>query len=229
MGNRAIIWDVDGTLLDSAEQHFRAWKQLATEIGQPFDRGDFAATFGLRNPEIIRQLFYHEATNERCAELADRKEDLYRSSVREEGVQLLPGVARLLSEFAIAGWPQAIGSSAPAANIDLLLEVTRSRNYFSAIVTGDDVSRGKPDPEVFLIAAKRLGTEPSDCLVFEDAVAGVAAAKAGSMTCIAVTFVGHHAADKLIAAGADLVVKSLEEVSLEAAERTIDSTRPKSN
>jgi beta-phosphoglucomutase len=213
MATPAIIWDVDGTLVDTAEQHFRAWSKLAAEIAKPFTRADFAATFGMRNPEILRQLFFPTADDARCAELGARKEDLYRASVREEGTQLLPGVARLLAAFAAAGWPQAIGSSAPPGNVDLLLSLTDTRHYFAAVVTGDDVRRGKPDPEVFLTAAAKLGADPARCVVFEDAVAGVQAAKAGGMRCAAVTFVGHHPAEKLRAAGADLVVTSLDEIT----------------
>lgn len=211
----AIIWDVDGTLVDTAEQHFKAWAKLAAEISKPFTRADFAATFGMRNPEIIRKLFVPDADDQKCAELGARKEDLYRASVRDEGVQLLPGVARLLSAFAKADWLQAVGSSAPPGNLDLLLGLTDIRRYFKVIVSGDDVKRGKPDPEVFLTAAAKLGVAPRQCVVFEDAVAGVAAAKAGGMQCVAVTFVGHHSTDKLLAAGADLVVKTLEEVEVE--------------
>jgi beta-phosphoglucomutase len=214
MTGRAIIWDVDGTLVDTAEQHFRAWAKLAAEISAPFSRGDFAATFGMRNPEIIRKLFFPDADDARCSELGARKEDLYRASVREEGTHLLPGVAKLLEEFAAIGWVQAIGSSAPQGNLDLLLGVTDTRRYFAAVVSGDDVRRGKPDPEVFLTAAKRLGVEAARCVVFEDAVAGVEAARAGGMKCVAVTFVGHHPAEKLRAAGADIVVASLEDVSI---------------
>jgi beta-phosphoglucomutase len=221
MSTPAIIWDVDGTLVDTAEQHFRAWSELAAGIGQPFTRADFAATFGMRNPEIIRKLFDPGAGDARCAELGNRKEDLYRASVREEGVQLLPGAARLLAAFADAGWPQAVGSSAPPGNVELLLGVTGTRHYFRQIVTGDDVTRGKPDPEVFLTAAAKLRAEPARCVVFEDAVAGVEAAKAGGMRCVAVTFVGHHPAEKLKAAGADLVVPSLEEVSAERVARLV--------
>ena len=214
MTTPAIIWDVDGTLVDTAEQHFRAWSRLASEIGKPFTRADFAATFGMRNPEILRKLFYPDADDQRCRDLGERKEDLYRASVRDEGTQLLPGVAALVSAFADAGWPQAVGSSAPAGNLDLLLGLTDTRRYFSAVVTGDDVRRGKPDPEVFLTAAEKLNAAPSRCVVFEDAVAGVEAAKAGGMKCVAVTFVGHHPADKLRAAGADIVVASLAEVTV---------------
>src|SRR5215470_16636555 len=121
MPTPAIIWDVDGTLVDTAEQHFRAWSKLAAEIHKPFTRADFAATFGMRNPEIIRKLFFPDADDAACRELGERKEDLYRASVRDEGARLLPGVARLLAAFAEAGWPQAVGSSAPPGNLDLLL------------------------------------------------------------------------------------------------------------
>lgn len=215
MTTPAIIWDVDGTLVDTAEQHFRAWLRLAAEIGRPFTRADFAATFGMRNPDILRKLYFPDADDARCAELGARKEDLYRASVREEGTQLLPGVAKLLASFAAAGWPQAVGSSAPPGNLELLLGLTDTLRYFRAVVTGDDVRHGKPDPEVFLTAAAKLGADPRRCVVFEDAVAGVEAAKAGGMACVAVTFVGHHSADKLRAAGAEVVVASLEEVTAE--------------
>src|SRR5262249_19200191 len=140
----AIIWDVDGTLVDTADQYFRAWARLAAQIGQPFTRADFLATFGMRNPDIIRRLFFPDAGDERCSELGERKEELYRASVRDEGTRLLPGVAHLLAAFASAGWPQAVGSSAPPGNLDLLLGLTGTRRYFAAVVTGDDVKRGKP-------------------------------------------------------------------------------------
>jgi beta-phosphoglucomutase len=215
MATPAIIWDVDGTLVDTAKQHFRAWTKLAAEIGRPFTRADFAATFGMRNPEIIRQVFEPNADDARCRELGERKEELYRASVREEGVQLLPGVAALLAAIEAAGWPQAVGSSAPPANLDLLLGLSGTRKFFAAVVTGDDVRRGKPDPEVFLTAAVKLGADVERCVVFEDAVVGVEAARAGGMHCVAVMFVSHHPAEKLRAAGADLVVSSLEDVTLE--------------
>jgi len=218
----AIIWDVDGTLVDTAEQHFRAWNRLAAEIGLPYTRAEFAATFGMRNPDIIRRVFFPDADTERCRRLGDRKEELYRASVRDEGTQLLPGVASLLAAFAAAGWPQAVGSSAPPANLDLLLGLTDTRRYFTAVVTGDDVQRGKPDPEVFLTAAAKLDVTANRCVVFEDAVAGVEAARAGRMKCVAVTFVGHHPADKLRAAGADLVVRSLEEVTIDQVSSLIE-------
>lgn len=215
MSSAAIIWDVDGTLVDTAEHHFRAWVRFADEIGKPFTRDDFAATFGQRNPEIIRRLFYPDATDELCDQLGDRKETIYREAVRREGTALLPGAAALLAAFADFCWPQAVGSSAPKANLDLLLTVTETARFFRAVVCGDDVRNGKPHPEVFLMAAARLGADPARCVVFEDAVAGVQAAKSGGMKCVAVTFVGHHPEDTLRAAGADLVVPSLDALSAE--------------
>ena len=208
-----MIWDVDGTLVDTADAHFRAWVQLASEIAKPITRTDFANTFGQRNPEIIRKLFYPDATDDFCVPIAERKEILYRESVHREGVSLLPGAMALLTAFAELGWAQAVGSSAPQDNLDLLLGATDIRRFFQTVVSGEDVRHGKPHPEVFLTAASRLGVEPDRCIVFEDAVAGVLGAKAGGMACVAVTFVGHHSTESLRAAGADLIVVSLEDVT----------------
>src|SRR5947209_16124516 len=118
MPTGAVIWDMDGTLVDTAELHFRAWVELAKEIGRPFTRADFTATFGRRNPEIIRELFDPDGSDGRCAEIGGRKEILYRAAVRNEGVMLLPGAAELLAGFRAFGWPQAIGSSAPRENLE---------------------------------------------------------------------------------------------------------------
>lgn len=210
---RAVLWDVDGTLVDTAEQHFAAWQRLAESIGRTYTRADFAATFGWRNPEIFRHLFDATMPDDRVAELAFRKEEFYRDSVRTSGTQLLPGVARWIREFQAAGYLQALGSSAPRGNLDLLLEVTGVRSAFGAIVSGDDVIRGKPDPEVFLKAANLLGVAPQDCVVMEDAIAEVEAARAAGMRCVGVTYVGHHSAEKLKAAGAALIIESFEQLS----------------
>jgi len=208
----AVIWDVDGTLVDTAELHFRAWEQLCRDLGRPFSRADFAATFGRRNPEIFRHLFGERFGEKDMDELGFRKEELYRAAARG-GVELLPGVRPLLEGLHAAGFLQAIGSSAPRDNVELILEITGSARFFAAISSAEDTERGKPDPQVFLVAAQKLGVEPRRCVVMEDAVAGVEAARAGGMKCVAVRFVGHHPEEKLRAAGADLVASTLEQVT----------------
>jgi len=208
----AVIWDVDGTLVDTAEMHFDAWVRLANEMGRPFSREDFSATFGRRNPEIIRFLFHQEFSDREVHEIGERKETYYRSEA-EKGIALLPGVNDLLKAFAGRDVRQAVGSSAPRGNLDLILRLTESASFFQAIVGMEDTQRGKPDPEVFLVAAERLGVPLNRCVVFEDAIAGVQAAKAGGMKCVAVTFVGHHSKEKLEEAGADRVVRTFEDIS----------------
>jgi beta-phosphoglucomutase len=210
----AAIWDVDGTLVDTAEMHFAAWVRLCREQGRPFSRADFAATFGKRNPEILHYLFGPIFTDGQIAELGERKEEYYKVAARA-GVALLPGVRDLLAALSLAGFKQAIGSSAPRGNVDLILELTQTARFFQAISSAEDTTRGKPDPQVFQVAAERLGVPAERCVVFEDAVAGVLGAKAGGMKCVAVSFVGHHPADKLQAAGADLVVKTVEGIGVE--------------
>lgn len=214
MPEHAVIWDVDGTLVDTAELHFQAWCVLAREMDKPFTRADFAATFGWRNPEIIPKLFGSHYTPAEVDDLGRRKEDFYRFEARN-GVALLPGVGPLLQNLHRAGFRQAIGSSAPRENLELILDLTRTASLFGAIVAMEDTRRGKPDPEVFLRAAEKLRVAPERCLVIEDAPVGVQAARAGGMKCIAVTFAGHHDEPKLRHAGADRVVSTLEEVTVD--------------
>jgi beta-phosphoglucomutase len=209
-----VIWDVDGTLVDTAELHFEAWAAIAREMGRPFNRADFAATFGRRNPEIIHQLFADRFSDQQIAELGERKEELYRAEAAK-GVELLPGVRALLEGLQAAGFTQAIGSSAPRKNLELITRITRTEPFFTAVVSSEDTQFGKPHPQVFLIAAERLSLAPPRCVVFEDAVAGVQAAKAGGMKCVAVRFVGHHPEASLKQAGADRVVATLEQVSVQ--------------
>jgi beta-phosphoglucomutase len=217
----AVIWDVDGTLVDTAELHFQAWLALMRQVGKPFTRAEFAATFGLRNPDILHRLFGIELTDKEVAELGARKEILYRGAAREHGVTLLPGARTLLEGVRTGGSKQAIGSSAPRENVELILRLTDTKQFFQAIVSVEDIQRGKPDPQVFQTAADKLGERYDDCLVLEDAVAGVQAAKAAGMKCIAVSSGGEHSEAALLQAGADLTVASLEVVSVETVRRVM--------
>jgi beta-phosphoglucomutase len=218
----AVLWDVDGTLVDTAELHFQAWCALARELDKPFTHADFAGTFGWRNPDIIPKLFGSHYTDEEIAALGERKENMYRAAA-QQGVDLLPGVRALLEGLQTSGFGQAVGSSAPRVNIDLILDLTQTRRFLPVVVSMEDTRRGKPDPEVFLLAAQRLGIAPERCLVLEDAPVGIQAAKAGGMRAIGVTFVSHHSEESLRRAGADLVVPSLAGVTAGVVRDIIES------
>lgn len=207
----AALWDMDGTLVDTAELHFQAWEAVCRELGRDFSRAEFAATFGRRNPDIFAALFGDRLSAAEAAEWSDRKEEQYRAAARR-GVELLPGVRALLEDLHRIGFRQAIGSSAPRANLELILRLTGIERFFGAVIGMEETQRGKPDPQVFQVAAERLGVAPARCVVLEDAVAGVQAARAAGMKCVAVRAVGHHPEAALRQAGADLVVDSLEQV-----------------
>ena len=181
---QAVIWDMDGVILDSAQAHLLAWHHMAHDDGLPFTDAQFWATFGQRNDEIIYHL-WGSLPPETMQEMAGRKEGYFREAIRTTATAL-PGAIELLSELHTAGYPQALASSAPVANIELISEVLGLNRYLDALVSGETVPRGKPAPDIFLKAAATLGIDPSVSLVIEDAVAGVAAAHAAGMRCIAV-------------------------------------------
>ncbi len=199
-----VLWDLDGVLVNTGEFHFLAWQQALAERGIPFDRTTFNRTFGMNNQGIIRDLLGEAATPALIAELADRKETLFRALIRGR-VTPLPGVTHWLPRLRELGARQAVASSAPQANIDAILDALALRPYFDVVLSGDRLP-GKPDPAVFLEAARRLGLPPHRCIVVEDAVAGVEAARRAGMRCIAVTTT--NPAEALRAA--DLVLDRLD-------------------
>jgi beta-phosphoglucomutase len=213
---QAIIWDLDGVILDSAEEHRLAWHRMAREAGLPFTDEQFWATFGMRNDRIFAQL-WPQVPPQRVPELADRKEAYYREFIRKTAAPL-PGAIELLRELHTAGYPQALASSTPIPNIEVISQVLSLHKYLDAFISGESVPHGKPAPDVFLKAAATLGIEPTHCLVIEDAVAGVQAAHAGGMQCIAV--MGNRDLPGL--RQAELSVKDLTEVNLQRI-RTLDS------
>lgn len=204
----AVLWDLDGTLLDSEEYHWQSWRDTMAALGRPITRDRFLATFGLRNDEILPRWLGAGATLQEIARVSIEKEELYRKLLREGGVGPLPGAAEWVRKLHTGGWKQAIASSAPKKNVDVVLEVLRLGSFFQAVVSAEDVTQGKPDPQVFLIAAKRLEIQPACCIVVEDAPAGVEAARRAGMRSIGVRRDG--------ALSADLVVKSLADLPAEA-------------
>jgi beta-phosphoglucomutase len=210
-GQYAVLWDVDGVLIDSGEQHRRAWEQMAGEENLPYSDASFWATFGMRNADIFPRMFNISGPPERIAALADRKEAIYRDLLAREAVAL-PGAKELLTALHTAGYRQALGSSAPPANLEAIIRLLGIAPLLDAVVSGEEVAHGKPAPDIFLAGASHLGIAPTHCLVIEDAPAGVAAAHAGGMRCLAVRRAGQPDAPGLEAA--EVVVDSLEQASL---------------
>jgi beta-phosphoglucomutase family hydrolase len=211
MAEKGALFDLDGVLIDSSPFHFASWVKLGEEVGFTMTPELFRQTFGQRNDAILRR-FIPDTTDEQIAAWSERKEALYRQLAAGK-LTPLPGARELVRALKGAGFRLAIASSTPRQNIAFALEQIGMADVFDALVGAEDVTKGKPDPEVFLTAAKRLGVPPERCLVFEDAIAGVIAAKRGGMKCIAVTTTNPR--DALVEAGADLVVDSLSELSLE--------------
>jgi beta-phosphoglucomutase family hydrolase len=209
----AVLFDFDGVVIDSHEAHGRSWFALAAELGHELAQETFHATFGQRNESILPLLGWaKEDDKPRIQLLGDRKESLYREILKAEGIEPLPGVAGLLRDLKANGIPCAIGTSTPRLNVECVLELTGLAGYFNDIAASEDVSRGKPDPEVFLKAAAKLGTDPACCVVIEDAQVGIRAARAGGMKSIAVTTT--HPAESLAPENPDRIVASLEEIDV---------------
>jgi beta-phosphoglucomutase family hydrolase len=214
--NRAVLWDMDGTLVDSAEYHWQAWRDTMTREGSPISYEQFQGSFGQRNDSILRQWLGERATPELIRRIGDAKEALYRQHVREQGIAALPGALEWVNVLHRQRWRQAIASAAPRANIETVLDVLQTSQCFQAIVSADDVHRGKPDPEVFLVAAAKLDVAPKHCIVVEDAEHGIEAARAAGMKSIGLSQNGKYLA-------ADVVVPSLDLLDENAFDRLLGS------
>lgn len=206
---KAVIFDWDGVVIDSSAQHERSWELLAEEISKPLPEGHFIKGFGKKNNVIIPEILNWSQDPAEIAALGERKEELYRELVRTSGVHILPGARELLSALIEAGIPRSVGSSTPRSNLDAIFAATGLGDLFDAVVCGDDVKNGKPAPDVFLLAASKLGLSPGDCLVIEDAHVGIQAARSAGMTVLAVATTNPLADLKY----ADAAVQSLTEVT----------------
>jgi HAD superfamily hydrolase (TIGR01509 family) len=182
---KSVLWDLDGTLVDSEQYHWLAWRDAMAAEGVALTHEQFLKTFGLRNDAIVPQ-WIPNATPERIDQIALAKEQHYRHLVREGGLEPLPGARHWTERLTQDGWRQAIASSAPRENVDVVLAVTGLAPCFQAIVSAEDVTLGKPDPQVFLTAAARLGSAPAQSVVVEDAPAGIEAARRAGMPSIGV-------------------------------------------
>ncbi|MEK6797608.1 MAG: HAD family phosphatase [Planctomycetota bacterium] len=179
-----VIFDMDGVLVDSAKPHFESWRRLGAELGVVVRQTQFAATFGRQNRDIIPLLF-DVRDPVRIAALADRKESIYRDLVRVDA-PIVEGAVGLLRSLHQSGFRLALGSSGPRENIEMILAAMGVPALFPVIVSADDVTRGKPDPQVFTLCCQGLALPPSRCIVIEDAPVGIQAARAAGSRSVAV-------------------------------------------
>jgi beta-phosphoglucomutase len=205
----AVIFDMDGVLVASGSAHAASWRKVARTHGKAISDADFARLFGMPSRDIIRTL-WGELSDADVRAIDDEKEALYRRLITGM-VPLTIGVRETLAGLREAGLPLAVGTSGPRENVDLVLDETRLRPMFDAIVTGFDVTRGKPAPDCFLLAAERLGVPPGRCVVVEDAPVGVQAARAAGMACVA--YVGTHSRERLAAEGPSQIVGRIPDVT----------------
>lgn len=208
MSTLGVIFDMDGVLVDSYHAHFASWSRLYKELGVDYSEAKFAADFGRTSRDILQRQFGDDFPLEEIRKLDDRKEALFREELTE-AFPVMDGAIELIDGLAADGFLMAVGSSGPPENIALCLEKLGRRDKIGAVVTGADVSRGKPDPQVFQLAASCLELPAGSCAVVEDAVHGVEAANRAGMSSIGLTGTVERA--KL--AIANLVVDSLRELS----------------
>lgn len=205
MQQKAVIWDLDGTLIDSAAYHWQAWRAVMEAENLVYTQRDFIADFGKRNDEILRLRMKADLPATEIARIALAKEEHYRALVRARGLALLPGGAAWLQWLQADGWLQALATSAPRGNVEAVFDAIALAPYFAAVLSSEQVKHGKPAPDVFLAAAVQLGIAPEHCFVVEDAPAGIEAARRAGMKAVGVRTT-HSELE------ADWVFTSLEEI-----------------
>lgn len=205
-----MIFDVDGVLVDSYWPHYQSWQDMLAARGRHLSEAEFVTTFGRTSREIIATLFGEgRLSEEEIRQWDEEKEARYRELVASE-FPAMDGAAELIEQLHADGFGIAAGSSGPPENVRLCLQSLGQQDKFQAVVTGHDVTLGKPNPEVFLKAAQRLSLPPARCVVIEDAPAGIAAANAAGAVSVGLLSTGHHR-DTL--QEAQKVVSSLREIS----------------
>ncbi|MFC2045167.1 HAD family hydrolase [Chloroflexota bacterium] len=216
--DKAIIWDMDGVIADTALCHFKAWQEVFQKKGITYPEETFKRYFGQRNVDIIRKIMGKETPEDEISAISTEKEDNFLIKIKEQ-ITPFPGVITLIKSLADSKYKMALASSAPQKNIDLITQTLKIDGCFQAVVSSKDVSQGKPSPQAFLLAASKLGVAPKNCIVFEDAIAGVAAAMSAGMHCIAVT----NTNPKGSLAEADLVVDTLEVITVNDLDNLINN------
>jgi beta-phosphoglucomutase len=210
-----LIFDVDGVLVDSYWAHFKSWQVAAAEFSFTITEDEFRQNFGRKSHETIAERWGDQLTADQASQFEQRKEAAYRNVIRDD-FPGMEGAGELIDAWHTAGHLLAVASSGPPENVAIVLDRLARRDRFEAVITGADVTRGKPDPQVFLLAAERLKVPANRCAVIEDAPAGIAAAKAAKMLAIGLVSTGHtweslSAADHRVGSLCDLTPQRIIE------------------
>jgi beta-phosphoglucomutase family hydrolase len=205
----AVIFDMDGTLVATTEADFQAWQRLFLDFGSKLDYAAYFPLLGKKSIDVVKEGLGLEG--EVAQQAMHKKMKYFEDIVRERGILTMPNAEVFLQEIMDEHIPIALATSSRKMKMKLVMEESGLEKYFSVFVTGEEVMHGKPNPDIFLLAAKRLNVDPSRCLVLEDAASGVAAAKAAGMKCIAIT----NTHDDTALAAADLVVNSFTQLSMQ--------------
>ena len=216
-----VIFDWDGVVINSANLHEKSWEILAEEIGFTLPPNHFSQGFGKRNETIIGKMFGWSEDHEEILRLGNRKEEIYRELGTKKGISLVPGSREFINMLDENSIPMAIGTSTERKNIDLAIEQNQMHDLFTGAVCSEDVTKGKPDPEVFLKAADLIGKPYQNCVVLEDSIHGIEAALAANMTPVGITTTNREI--DLLESGAQLVVERLDEITLSILKDLIKS------
>jgi beta-phosphoglucomutase family hydrolase len=206
----AVIFDMDGTLVATTEGDFLAWQKLFLQYGRHLSFADYFPLLGRKSVDVVQHVLGLEGDEAQTA--MHRKMEFFEDVVREKGIVTMPNAEAFLQEIKGLNIPIALATSSRKMKMKLVMKESGLAKYFSVFVTGEEVVNGKPNPDIFLLAAERLNVHPSHCLVLEDAVSGVTAAKSAGMKCVAITST-HQEVDLT---EADLVIKDFSELSYNA-------------
>ena len=215
-----FIFDWDGVVVDSSNLHEKSWNILAKEINLPLPDAHFKKGFGKRNSVIIPEILGWSQEKAKIEQWGKRKEDIYRELGEKSGIQIIDGIHDFLKEMKLNNISAVIGTSTDRENIELAFGQLGIENFFLDAICAEDVSQGKPHPEVFLKGADLLGLPPEQCVVFEDSLHGIEAATRGGMKAVAITT--SQPASLLQEAGADLIVDSPIELTVNSLVQLFD-------
>ncbi len=213
---KAVIWDMDGVIADTAQYHLKGWQIVFRKRGANYTEEDFRRNTGKRSDTIIKSVLGRKIKQGEIMAIIREKDETFRQ-LMGQNIRPLPGVLKLITSLKEHGFKIAIASSAPTDNIQLITRSLKIHNRFDAIISGWEVNKGKPYPQTFLLAAEKLGVEAEDCIVIEDAISGVTASKRAGMRCIAVT----NTTSREELREADLIIDTLEEITIDDLERLL--------